>query len=294
MVGIAHGGAAASRLSAASEKHMAATQALLEKYGPWALVTGASSGIGEQFARRLARAGFSLILVARRTERLRALATQLERRGRNQVETLSEDLAEREALERIASAAKARDLGLIVSNAGFGLKGPFERTERERLESMLDTNVRAPLILLHALLPGLLKRGRGGVILTGSIEGEAPFPWSSAYAATKAFIHNLGLSLSGELVGTGVDLLVLEPGATDTEALVLQGFAKGTLPGLMAPEEVAKQALAQLGRAPLHIPGKDNRKFVSAMRRMPKPRLIEFNAANMAGALAASGQPVKR
>jgi short-subunit dehydrogenase len=273
---------------------MATAPTLVEKYGPWALVTGASSGMGEQFARRLARAGFSLLMVARRAERLRALEQELGRRRRIEVVGLAEDLADRTALDRIAAAAAARDVGLIVSNAGFGLKGPFERTDRAKVESMFDTNARAPLILLHTLLPRLLERGKGGIILTGSIEGEAPFPWSSAYAATKAFIHSLGLSLSGELAGTGIDLLVHEPGATDTEALTLQGFSKATLPGLMTPDEVAKQALAQLGRTPLHIPGKDNRKFVSTMRRMPKQRLVEFNAANMAGALAANGQSVKR
>jgi hypothetical protein len=273
---------------------MAATRTLLEKYGPWALVTGASSGIGEQFARRLARAGFNLVLTARRAQRLSSLEAELRKRGRIEIEVLAEDLADRAGLDRVAAAAQARELGLVVSNAGFGLKGPFERSERARLEAMLDTNVRAPLILLHSLLPQLLQRGRGGIILTGSIEGEAPFPWSSAYAATKAFIHSLGLGLSGELAGTGIDLLVLEPGATDTEALVLQGFSRTTMHGLMAPAEVAKQALAQLGRAPLHIPGKENRKFVSAMRRMPKPRLVEFNAGNMAGALAANGQSVER
>jgi len=273
---------------------MATTPTLLEKYGPWALVTGASSGIGEQFARRLARAGFSLLLVARRAERLRTLEKELGRRRRIEVIGLAEDLTDRAALDRIVAAATARDLGLVVSNAGFGLKGPFELDERAKLEAMFDTNARAPLLLLHALLPGLIKRGRGGIILTGSVEGEAPFPWSSAYAATKAFIHSLGLGLAGELAGTGVDLLVLEPGATDTEALPMQGFAAASIPGLMTAADVAKQALAQLGRTPLHIPGKDNRKLVSAMRRMPKDRLVAFNAANMAGALAASGRPVKR
>lgn len=265
-----------------------------EKYGPWALVTGASSGIGEQFARRLARAGLNLILAARRVDRLLALEVELRRRGHVEVEVIGADLADRAALDRVAAAASAREVGLVVSNAGFGLKGPFERAERDRVEAMFDTNARAPLLLIHSLLPQLLRRGRGGIILTGSIEGEAPFPWSSAYAASKAFVHCLGLSLSGELAGTGIDVLVLEPGATDTEALVLQGFSRETMPGLMAPEEVAKQALARLGRAPLLIPGKHNRKFVSAMRRMSKPRVIEFNAANMAGALAASGQSVKR
>ena len=267
---------------------------LLEKYGPWALVTGASSGIGEQFARRLARAGFNLVLIARRAQRLSLLEAELRARHRIDIEVLAEDLADRGGIDRVICAALGRDLGLVASNAGFGLKGPFERSPRASLEAMLDTNVRAPLLLLHALMPRLLQRGRGGIILTGSIEGEAPFPWSSAYAASKAFIHSLGLGLSGELSGTGIDLLVLEPGPTDTEALTLQGFSKATMRGLMSPAEVAKQALAQIGRAPLHIPGKENRKFVTAMRRMPKPRLVEFNALNMAGALAANGQSVER
>ena len=156
---------------------MATAPTLVEKYGPWALVTGASSGMGEQFARRLARAGFSLLMVARRAERLRVLEQELGRRRRIEVVGLAEDLADRAALDRIAAAAAARDVGLIVSNAGFGLKGPFERSDRAKVESMFDTNARAPLILLHTLLPGLLRRGKGGIILTGSIEGEAPFPW---------------------------------------------------------------------------------------------------------------------
>jgi short-subunit dehydrogenase len=267
---------------------------LLEKYGPWALVTGASSGIGEQFARRLARAGFSLLLVARRADRLEALARELGRRRSIEVVALTADLADRTAIDRVTAAAAARDLGLIVSNAGLGLKGSFVKLELDAMEAMVAVNALAPLRLLHALLPRLLQRGRGGVVLTGSVEGEAPFPWSSAYAATKAFVSSLGLGLSGELTGTGIDLLVLEPGATDTEALRLQGFAPEAIPNLMSAAEVARQALAQLGRVPLHIPGKDNRQFVSAMRRMPKDKLVAFNAANMSAALAASTRPVRR
>jgi short-subunit dehydrogenase len=272
---------------------MVAAKMLLEKYGPWALVTGASSGIGEQFARRLARAGFSLLLVARRADRLEALARELGKRRRIDVVALAADLADRAAIDRVTAAAASRDLGLIVSNAGLGLKGRFVKLELDALEAMVEVNALAPLRLLHALLPRLLQRGRGGMVLTGSVEGEAPFPWSSAYAATKAFVLSLGLGLSGELEGTGVDLLVLEPGATDTEALRLQGFAPETIPNLMSPAEVARQALAQLGRVALHIPGKENRKFVSAMRRMPKDKLVVFNAANMSAALAASARPAK-
>jgi len=267
---------------------------LREKYGPWALITGASSGIGEQFARQLARAGFDLLLVARREDRLRDLRAELGQRRRHEVELVVADLADPGAVDQVVAAASRHDLGLVVSNAGFGLKGPFESHDRTRLEAMLNVNALTPLLLAHALLPRLLRaRATGGIIFTGSQEGEAPFPWSSAYAATKAFVHSLGMGLHGELAGTGIDVLVLAPGATDTEALGLQGFDPATLPGVMPPAEVARQALRELGRTPLHIPGAENRKFVTQLRRMPRRRQIEFNASNMAAALAASGRPVK-
>jgi short-subunit dehydrogenase len=262
------------------------------RYGPWALVTGASSGIGEQFARLLARRGLDVIVAARRADRLAALANELSRKRGPRVEACAVDFADPAAVDRLVAAIGDRDVGLVVSNAGFGLKGAFNAARRDELESMLNVNARTPLLLLYALLPRLVARPKAGIILTGSQEGEAPFPWSAAYAATKAFVHSLGLGLYGELVGTGVDLLVLAPGATDTEAPLKQGFSKEALPPLMPPAEVARQALAKLGRTPFHVPGTDNRKFVALMKRMPREKLIAFNSSNMAAALAASGHPV--
>lgn len=272
---------------------MAKSQELKDRYGPWALITGASSGIGEQFARLLARSGINLLLVARRGDRLESLAAELTRRRRGlEVEPLVVDLAESEGVDRIVAGVGARDLGLLVSNAGFGLKGRFSEIDRTQLEAMFNVNARMPLLLAHALLPRLQARPRAGLIFTGSVEGEAPYPWSTAYAATKAFVHSLGMGLHGELAGTGVDVLVLAPGATDTDAITLQGFKREAMPGLMEPAEVAKQALRQLGRSPFHVPGADNRKYVSMMRRMPREKLIAFNAHSMSAALDASGRPV--
>lgn len=272
---------------------MAKLSELKEKYGPWALVTGASSGIGEQFARLLARARFNLLIVARRRERLEALAAEL-RRGRRglEVEPVVADLADPDAVDRVTAGVGERNPGLVVSNAGFGLKGRFVDADRSQLEAMFNVNARTPLLIAHALLPRLLMRPHAGVIFTGSVEGEVPYPWSAAYAATKAFVHSLGMSLYGECAGTGVDVLVLAPGATDTEAITLQGFRREVMPGLMAPADVAKEALRQLGRVPLFIPGAGNRKFVSQMRRMPREKLIAANAQAMAAALEASGRPL--
>ena len=148
---------------------MAKTQDLKEKYGPWALVTGASSGIGEQFARLLARSGVNLLLVARRGERLASLAQELRRRRRLEVEVVAADLAELDAVDRVVAAVGDRNLGLLVSNAGFGLKGGFAGMERARLEAMFNVNARAPMLLAHALLPRLQARASGGIIFTGSV-----------------------------------------------------------------------------------------------------------------------------
>ena len=264
----------------------------LTDYGPWALVTGASSGIGEQFARQLAAAGLNLLLVARRVDRLERLRAELAQAHGVQVEWVGADLASPDAVGHILSAAAGRDIGLVVSNAGFGLKGGFGCHSAAQLDAILNVNARAPLLLLHGLLPQLRPRPAAGVILTGSQEGEVPFPWSAAYAATKAFIHSLGQSLHGELDGTGVDLLVLAPGATDTEALPLQGFDPGQMPGVMAPAEVVRQALDRLGRTPLHIPGAMNRLFMRLLRLLPRRRAIAAAGGGMAAALEKAGRPV--
>jgi len=114
------------------------TQDFREKYGPWALVTGASSGIGEQFARLLARSGINLVLVARRGERLASLAQELRRRRRLEIEIVAADLAEPDAVDRVVAAVGERNLGLLVSNAGFGLKGAFAGMERSRIEAIVE------------------------------------------------------------------------------------------------------------------------------------------------------------
>lgn len=263
------------------------------KYGQWALVTGASSGIGQSFARLLAREGFRLILVARRADRLAALQAELLRNHGAKCELIIEDLADPSAIERIATAANKFDIGLVVSNAGFGLKGEFTSHSAAQLDAMLNVNARAPMQLVHALLPKLRTRTASGIIITGSQEGESPFPWSSAYAATKAFVHGFGLSLYGELQGTGVDLLVLAPGSTDTESPIAQGFNRDDLLGLMSPDEVARQALASLGSKPLHIPAWYNKLMVGMMRALPRRWAIALAGKSMATFLAKSGHPVR-
>lgn len=273
---------------------MAIAADFLEKYGPWALVTGASSGIGEQFARLLARQGFNLLLVARRTDRLLALQAELLQQHGAKSEIVAEDLSDPAAVDRIATAIGDRDLGLLVSNAGFGLKGGFNQHDRAMLDAMLNVNVRTPLLLIHTLLPKLRTRKHAGILLVGSQEGEAAFPWSSAYAGTKNFVHAFGLSLYGELQGTGVDVLVLAPGSTESEAAALQGISRDALFGVMPAQEVARQGLEQIGRRPLHIPAWYNRMLVHLLRALPRRWAIAMAGNAMEQTMAKSGNPVKK
>src|SRR5262249_19631722 len=147
------------------------------RYGPWAIVTGASSGIGAEFARALAERGVHLIVTARREALLESLAAELRAAHGVEVRAVALDLAQRDFIATLMKECAGLDVGLVVSNAGFGLKGEHHRLEAAALDAMLDVNCRAPMLLAHAFAPSLARRGRGGMIFTGSIEGFLGFPW---------------------------------------------------------------------------------------------------------------------
>lgn len=240
------------------------------RYGPLALVTGASSGIGEAFARALAAEGLDLLILARRRDRLDALAEALREAHDVDVQVLDVDLGRRDFLAELLPMLEGRDLGLVVSNAGAGAKGAHHEIPVEALEAVIDVNCRAPLLLVHALAPRLIERGRGGLLITGSIEGYTPTPNSAAYAASKAFVRWLGAGLWGELRGAGVDVLVLAPGATDTEMLPKSGMSKHDMPTpVMTAEEVAREGLEALRRGPSRIAGRVNRALVGLLSLLP-------------------------
>lgn len=262
-----------------------------QSYGTVALVTGASSGIGEQFARQLATLGFDLVIVARRLERLESLREELEAASGVDVMPVECDLGDPAQLPALLSALDGLELGLIVSNAGFGVrKGPYLDADLDAMEAMYRANALVPARLLHALVPGMVQRGRGGVIVTGSIEGDVAFPWSTAYAASKAFLHSLTLGMWHELRNSGVDVLLLAPGSTDTDAPVLQGIGREQLVGVMSPREVAEQALAQLGRRPHFIPGWHNRFFIRLLRLLPRAWATALAGKGMRRAIENSGR----
>jgi short-subunit dehydrogenase len=225
---------------------------LRERYGEWALVTGASSGLGAEFARALAREGVSVVLTARRGERLRELASELERTHRVSTRVVEADLADPNAAQQLAEAVRDLEIAILVNNAGFGYAGRFDKQEPARLREMVQLNCLAPVMLSAGLLPGMLARGRGAVVITGSAAGRQPLPLHGVYSATKGFDLLLGESLAVELRSRGVDVLVLEPGSTQTE---FQQVAGEIAHDGERADRVVLLALEALGRRPVVISG---------------------------------------
>jgi short-subunit dehydrogenase len=238
-----------------------------EHYGPWALVAGASEGIGEAFAHALARRGLKLILLARREDKLRATAAAIVERHRVEVVTLACDLADPELATRVRAGVGTREVGLLIYNAAYSRVGNFfEQSLDDKLRT-IDVNCRGPLILSHVLGEPMLARGRGGIVLMGSLAGEQGSPRLATYAASKAFDRTLAESLWGELRERGVDVLACVAGATRTPGFeAVASTAKGPV---MEPDEVAEQALAELGRTPSIIPGLGNRLGAFVLARLP-------------------------
>src|SRR5271156_3150294 len=229
-----------------------------EKYGDWALVTGASAGIGLEFARALAREGMSIVLTARREDRLNALATELKEKHRVDTRVVAVDLAANDGADRLADAVADLEIAVLVNNAGFGYAGRFDKLATDRLRSMVVVNCVVPVVLTSRIIPGMVKRGRGAVIIVGSVAGRQPLPLHAVYSATKGFDLLFGEGLWGELRGTGIDALVIEPGPTATEFQAVAG------------ENVVRVALDALGKQPSVISGWFNWVRANAVRMVPR------------------------
>ncbi len=237
-----------------------------ERYGPWALVAGASAGLGEAFARALAARGLNLVLVARRADALEALAADLRRAHPVEVRPAPLDLARPDAGAAAMRAAAGLEVGLLVYNAAHSAIGPFlERPIEEHLR-VIDVNCRGPLVLAHALGGAMAARGRGGILLMTSLAASQGNPLLASYAASKAFDLVLAEGLWAELRGRGVDVLACRAGATRTP-----GYAasrpRRSVP-LMEAGDVARGALAALGRRPSTVTGALNRIAAFAFARL--------------------------
>lgn len=250
-----------------------------QRYGRWAIVAGASEGLGAGYAKELASRGLNLVLVARRAELLQSLGTQLSEKYGIKTKVIVLDLSTLNAAEQIVQQTMDMDIGLLIYNAAFSAVGPFlERSMDDHMQE-LHTNIHAPFKLLYLLGQRLLGRGRGGIVLMSSLSAFQGSAYISTYAATKAFNIVLAEGLWEEWRTHGVDVLVCVSGAVKTPNYIASGpeqtgrFSDST----MEPDQVVNEALNALGKQPYVIPGRMNRFASFVMRHLlPRKMAIRF------------------
>ena len=235
------------------------------KYGPYALVTGASSGIGAQFAKDLAKLGFNLVLVARRKDILDSLANQFMAENRIAVRVIDLDLADPHSIPDLIDQTDDLDIGLLINNAGFALTGSFLDHDIKDEAALFQVNNIVPVLLTHAFGKKMQDRGKGGIINVASAVAFLPMPFWTSYAASKSCLLSFSVGLHGELKSKGVDVLALCPGATDT------GFAKraGISFSGMKAETVVETAMSALGRKSVAVVGAGNWLVTSIVKFLP-------------------------
>ena len=249
-----------------------------EKYGPWALVTGASSGIGEEFAKQLAAHGLNVILAARRGDRLEQLKQKILTQYDVEVISVAVDLLSGDFLEIIKDASEGLEVGLLVNNAGMLYMGDHLNNTIENEMRMIDLNIKVPAILTHHFVAKMVERKRGGLIFTASMLGFMGTPYASTYAGTKAHEIVKSEGLWYELKPKGVDVITLNPGLTETEMVADYDFS-GLPMKLMKPAPVAKSALDNLGKSARVTPGAMN----NVMNWMSKRIMSRNMNTNMFG-----------
>src|SRR5947209_258739 len=243
------------------------------------LITGASSGIGAEFARELYGRGYRVLLVARREERLRELAAELGEHA----EVATCDVTDPEAREQLAAGLDQRGVRVevLVNNAGFSTSGRFWQGDRERELSMVRTNIEAVVDFTSLFLRGMVERGRGGVLNVASTASFQPLPMQAGYAATKAFVLSFTESLHAELAGTGVSATALCPGPVKTEFVEVANLqdAESSLPGFLwaSASDVAKAGVQGLERGKrVVIPGPFNRAGAVGGQHAPRSLVLRL------------------
>jgi short-subunit dehydrogenase len=232
-----------------------------KRFGPWALVTGASSGIGREFARQIAASGINVVLVARREALLDEVGRAIAKDFKVQYRTVVADLSQAGFLENLAKATDDLDIGLVVSNAGTGNPGEFLKIDREELESLLRLNTLAHLDIAHHFGQKLASRGRGGLLLVGAMGASNGLPYMANDGAAKAYVHSFGEALHVELKPLGVHVTLLPPGPTETPVIAKLGLSPDTMPMKpMKVEQCVFEGLKALEEnRSMIIPGRLNR-----------------------------------
>ena len=237
---------------------------LLDKYGKWAIVTGASSGIGEEFARKLSSEGFNLIIIARRKDRLDKLAEEIKSHHDVEIIPVELDLTEETFMSKLSSITKDKEIGILINNAGIGSTGEFVNADAEHEIKMVKLNCIAPTILTHHFVKGMKERKKGAIIFLGSVTAFQPTPFMASYSATKVFNLFLGNSLWWELKKYNIDVLSLNPGGTETEFQRIADAKTGPIP--RTTKQVVETAMNALGKKPSVVDGAFNKLLTFSSR----------------------------
>ena len=248
----------------------------------WAIITGASSGIGKALAFEFAAGGFNLVLTSRDEAKLTDVATQCSRKHGVETQVIPADLGRQDSLDRLIAALdlKRRHYEVLVNNAGFGIHGDFVSTDIEQNIQLLNVQLTAALKLINAVLPSMIARGDGKILNVASVYSYSPVPLQSVYSACKAFLLSFSSSLQNELKGTGVTVTVFCPGATQTEFRSRAGIGEKRKNSGMTAAAAARIAyLGALRGKRIVVPGFLNHVFVFFARLLPGwsvPGLVRF------------------
>jgi hypothetical protein len=232
-----------------------------QRFGPWALVTGASSGIGKEFARQIAAARINVVLVARREALLAEVGRGISHDFAVQHRTLAIDLSQEGFLEKLTEATNDLDIGLVVSNAGTGNPGEFLKLDRKLLQATLRLNTMAHLDIAHHFGRKLAERRRGGLVLVGAMGADIGVPFMANDGGAKAYVHSLGEALHYEFKSRGVYVTVVPPAPTNTPVLAKFGFDPRTMPMKpMSVEQCVSEGLSAVREnRSMIVPGRLNR-----------------------------------
>ena len=240
----------------------------VERYGPWAVITGASDGIGQALARRAARDGLNVVLVARSEAKLRTLAAELAQTHGVKTRVVAVDLSQPSGSIDLLDALDGLPVGLAVLAAGFGTNGPLADSPTSDELEMISVNVTAVAHLAQAFAQRMTAQRHGGIVLFGSILGWQGVPGQANYSATKAYVQSLAEGLHGELKPHGVDVLCVAPGPVHTGFAARAGMS---MKSAATPDTVANATWSALGRRGTVVPGLQAKALTAALKGLPRP-----------------------
>ena len=261
-------------------------KARFSRYGEWALVTGASSGIGRALAREIARGGMNVVLVSRQEDALNGLKQELEKKHGISARVIVADLAQEPSYRQLIEATKDIEIGLLVPNAGMEITGEFIATDLDKNLDLLRLNMLSALALAHGYGAQMAKRKKGAILFLSSTFAFQGVPYVASYAASKSYILLLGEALAYEMARHNVDVTVLAPGMTRTNMPANMPVDFSRMPMKShSPEYVARFGLRKLGRKYVAVPGIINRIFAFQNRLMPRSFPVKMFGGMMKKAL---------